>query len=49
MVVVDEAGWHAMEAVDKSKTEGIIIMPTTILDAPKVGESRQRVKPASKD
>ena len=37
MIVVDEALRHTMEAVDKSKTEGIIVMPTTVLDPPKVG------------
>ena len=44
VVVVDEAGRHAMEAADKSKTEGTIIMPTTIPDPPEVGG----VKPAAK-
>ena len=42
MVVVDEAGRHAMEASDKSKTEGIIIMPTTVPDRPEA----RGVKPA---
>ena len=37
MVVVDEAGWYAMEVADKSKIEGTIIMPTTILDPPEAG------------
>ena len=37
MVVVDEAGQHAMEAADKCKIEGIIIMPTVVLDPPETG------------
>ena len=41
--VVDEAGLHAMEASNKSRTGGIIIMPTTVMDPPRAGE----VKPAT--
>ena len=37
VLVVDEAGQHTMEATDRTKTKGIIIMPTTILDPPEVG------------
>ena len=36
MVVVDEEGRHAMEASDKSKTEGIIIMLTAVPEPPEV-------------
>ena len=32
VVVVDEAGRHAMEATNRSKTKGIIVMPTVVLD-----------------
>ena len=32
MVVVEEAGRLPMEVADKSNTEGIIIMPTTVPD-----------------
>ena len=34
MVMVDKVGRHPMEAANKSKTEGIIEMPTTIPDPP---------------
>ena len=37
MIVMDEAGRHAMEANNKCKTEGIIVMPATVLDPPKAG------------
>ena len=37
MVTVDEAGRHAMEATDRSKTEGIVEMPTTIRDPLETG------------
>ena len=37
MIMVDEEGQHAMEAADKSKNEGIIIMPTTVSDPPEAG------------
>ena len=37
MVLVDELDQHAMEAADKSKNEGIIIMPTTVSDPPEAG------------
>ena len=37
MIVVDEALRHTMEAVDKSKTEGIIVMPTTVPHPLEVG------------
>ena len=36
--VVDEAGQHAMEASDRSRTRGIIEMPPRVLDLPQVGE-----------
>ena len=42
VVMVDEAGQHAMEAAAPSKTEGIIIMPTTVPDRPEA----RGVKPA---
>ena len=37
MVVVDEAGRHAMEAADKSKNEGKEAVSTTVLDPLEVG------------
>ena len=37
MVVVDEAGRHAIESADKSKTEGTEAVPTTVSYSPKVG------------
>ena len=37
MVVVGEAGWDAMEAANKSKTEGMEVVPTANLDPPEVG------------
>ena len=36
MVMVDEAGRHAMEVANKMK-EGIIDMPTTVPDPPRAG------------
>ena len=35
MVVLEEAGRHAMEVGNKSKIEGIVVMPTVVLDPPK--------------
>ena len=37
MVVVDEAGRHAMEEVDRRRTRGIIVMLVIVLDPPGVG------------
>ena len=34
VVVVYEPGRHAMEVADRSKIEGIIVMPTLVLDPP---------------
>ena len=35
--MVGEVGQHALEAADWSKTRGIIEMPTTVPDPPRVG------------
>ena len=37
MGVVDEAGWHAMEAAGKSKNEGIENVPTAVPGPPQAG------------
>mgnify|MGYP007069654812 CR=1 FL=1 len=37
MVVVDEVDLHAMEAVNKRKTKGIVVMPTTVADPLEAG------------
>ena len=34
VVVVDEADWRAMEAAEKSKTCGMILMPMAVPDPP---------------
>ena len=44
MVLVDNVGRHAMEAADKSKTEGIIVMWAAGPNPPQVGG----VKPTPK-
>ena len=38
MFVADEASRRAMEVVDKSKKEGIVMMPTVVPDPPESGE-----------
>ena len=42
--MVIETGQHAIEVTDKSRTEGIIVMPTVVSDPPEAGG----VKPAPK-
>ena len=37
LVMVEEAGRHAMQAVDKSRTEGVIEIPTVVSDPPRSG------------
>ena len=37
MVAADEVSRRAMEAANMSKEEGIVVMPTTILDPPEAG------------
>ena len=37
MVVVDEVGWHAMEAADKSRNDDTENMPTAVPDPPGAG------------
>ena len=47
--MVDEASQRAMEAPDMSKKEGIVAMPTIVLDPPGAGgESRRCREPARK-
>ena len=36
-LMMNEAGRHAMEAADKSKIEGIVVMPTVVPDPPEAG------------
>ena len=49
MVMVDEAGRHAMEVVEMCKTEGIIVMPIAVVEpSGSEGESSQWRKPARK-
>ena len=47
-LVADEASRRAMEAPDMSKKEGIVAMPTILLDPPEAGGSRRRRKLARK-
>ena len=35
--MVIETGQHAIEVTDKSRTEGIIVMPTVVSDPPEAG------------
>ena len=35
--VVDAVGWHAMEAVDKSRTKGTEVVSTAVSDPPRAG------------
>ena len=37
MVMVDKADRHAMEVADRSKTEGIIIVPIVVPEPPEAG------------
>ena len=37
VVVVDEAGRHTMEAADKSREGGMIVMPIAVPNPPGVG------------
>ena len=37
VIVVIETGQHAIEVTDKSRTEGIIVMPTVVSDPPEAG------------
>ena len=48
VVMVDEAGRHSMEETEKSKIEGIIVMPTLVPDPLEAGVSRWHRKPARK-
>ena len=51
MVVVDEVGRHAIEASEKSKIEGIIVMQTVVPHPPEVdgegGAENRQGKPAT--
>ena len=37
MVVVDEVSRRTMEAADRSKMEGMVVMPTVVPDPPEAG------------
>ena len=44
MVMVDEAGRHAMEEANESKIEGIIVMRRVVSDPPKAGGVKAALK-----